>query len=123
MCVLTCDCVGVAGRLAARNENDIALARVGILVLEKEEVVDAVVAQSGRLDDDAERAGEVLLNDEVLLAADLRCRGRLSSVQRCAKCTGRLQALPLDKARHASRLRKPNLLLQVDTAGPCGPFP
>jgi hypothetical protein len=49
--------MSVAGRLAAGDEDDIALARVRVLVLEEEEVVDAVVAQRGGLDDDAQRTG------------------------------------------------------------------
>lgn len=49
---LTCDSVSVARRLAPRNEDDIALARVGVVVLEEEKVVDAVIAQGRGLDHD-----------------------------------------------------------------------
>lgn len=43
---LTCDGSGVPGAFAASDEDDIALARVGIVVLEKEELVDAIVLES-----------------------------------------------------------------------------
>lgn len=66
----------MAGRLAAGNEDDITLARVAVLVLEKEEIVDAVVAQRRGLDDDAERAGEALLDHKVLLPTDLGTGGK-----------------------------------------------
>ena len=68
---LTCDGVSVVGRLAASDEDDIPLVRVGVFVLEEEEVVDAVVAESRGLDHDAEWPGKLLFNHEVLLAANL----------------------------------------------------
>jgi hypothetical protein len=54
---LTCDVVSVAGRLAASDEDDIPLARICVFVLEKEEIVDAVIAQGRGLDHDTKRAG------------------------------------------------------------------
>lgn len=54
---LTCDIVSVAGRLAAGDEDDIALACIGVLVLEEEEIVDAVVAQCRGLDHDTKWPG------------------------------------------------------------------
>lgn len=41
---LTRNCINVSGRLAPRNEDNIALTDIGVVVLKKEEVVDAVVA-------------------------------------------------------------------------------
>lgn len=63
--------MGVAGRFAACDEDDIPLARICVLVLEKKEVVDAVVAKRRGLDHHAEWASKLLFNDEVLLAANL----------------------------------------------------
>jgi hypothetical protein len=54
---LTCDVMSVAGRLAAGDEDDIPLACICVLVLEKEEIVDAVIAQGRGLDHDTKRAG------------------------------------------------------------------
>ena len=61
----------MAGRLAAGHEDDIALAGVGIVVLEKEKLVDTVVLQLRNLDDGANGPAQVPLDDEVLLAAHL----------------------------------------------------
>jgi hypothetical protein len=68
---LTCDVLGMSGTFAPRHEYDIALAGVGIVVLQKEELVDAVLLQRRDLDDDADRTGQALLDDQVLLPADL----------------------------------------------------
>ena len=59
------------GALAPRHEDDIALARIGVIVLEKEELVDAVLLQGRDLDDVADRAGQTALDDQVLLAPNL----------------------------------------------------
>lgn len=44
--VRTCYRVSMMGRLAPRNEDHIALTRVGIVVFEEEEVIGAIVSQS-----------------------------------------------------------------------------
>lgn len=41
--LLTCDILSVKGAFTPGHENDIALARVGIIVFQKEELVDAVI--------------------------------------------------------------------------------
>ncbi len=68
---LTCDGMSVAARFTAGDEDNIPLVRIGVFVLEEEEVVDAVVAESRGLDHDAEWPGKLLFNHKVLLAANL----------------------------------------------------
>lgn len=70
--------------LAACHEHDIALARVGVGVFEKEKLVDAVVLQRRRLGNRAERAGKGLFNDEVFLAANLSSQEIRTEPQRGA---------------------------------------
>lgn len=68
---LTCNVLGVPSTLPPSNEDDIALYCAHIVALQEEELVDAVVLESRDLDDGSNRAGEALLDDEVLLALDL----------------------------------------------------
>jgi len=49
--------MGVAGGLAASDEDNISLARICVFVLEEEKIVDAVVTKGGGLDHDTERTG------------------------------------------------------------------
>jgi len=61
----------MACAFAPSDENDVALACIGIILLEEEELVDAVVLKGCDLDDESDGTGEALFNDEVLLAPDL----------------------------------------------------
>ena len=92
---LTCDGVSVVGRLAASDEDDIPLVRVGVFVLEEEEVVDAVVAESRGLDHDAEWPGKLLFNHEVLLAANLGAQ--------CCQSPQSLSAMRARTGAHSQR--------------------
>jgi hypothetical protein len=64
--------MSVVRRLASSDEDNISLACVCIVVLKKEKIVDTVVAQGRGLDNHAYWSSQCLLNNEVLLAADLR---------------------------------------------------
>jgi len=68
---LTSNGMGVAGGFAACDEDNIPLTRICVLVLEKEEVVDAVVAKGRSFDHHAEGTSKLLFNNEILLATDL----------------------------------------------------
>lgn len=57
--------------LATDEEHHIALAGVDVVVLEKEDLVDAVLLQRTELDEKTNRSGQRLLNDQVLLASNL----------------------------------------------------
>lgn len=57
--------------LAAGDEDHVPLARVGILLLQKEELVDAVLSEGRNLDDCANWSGEALFEDKVFPSADL----------------------------------------------------
>jgi hypothetical protein len=48
--LLTRYCLCMAAALAAGDENDIALARVGIIVFQDEKLVDAILLEGGNLD-------------------------------------------------------------------------
>jgi hypothetical protein len=52
----TCNRLGVMPALPTRNEHDIALASVRIIVFEKEELVNAVVVKRRHLDHVTDRA-------------------------------------------------------------------
>lgn len=57
--------------LASDKEHHIALAGVDVVVLEKEDLVDAVLLQRTELDEKTNRSGQRFLNDQVLLASNL----------------------------------------------------
>lgn len=78
---LTCDGLRVPSTLAASDEDDISLARSDIIALQKEEFVDTVVLKGCNLGNGSDRAGEALLDDEVLLALDLNRRGEAGSMK------------------------------------------
>lgn len=59
--------------LASNEEDNVPLAGVDIVVLEEEELVDAVFLESAELDEQSNGAGQRALDDEVLLASDLSC--------------------------------------------------
>ncbi len=98
--ILTGDSLGMATALAARDEDDVVLAGIRVVVFEKEELVDAVVVERRDLDDDADGAGQALLDDEVLLPADL--------------------GLVTSKSRGVA-LAVAYLRPREDRGGPCGP--
>ena len=66
----TCYVLCVTAALATGHEDDIALARVGISVFEKEKLVDAIVLERRDFGYGAYGAGEALFDDEVFLAAN-----------------------------------------------------
>jgi hypothetical protein len=61
--------------LAAGNEDDITLRGIDVVVVEDEELVDAVFLECAGLDDGAYGPEETAVEDDILLAADLRSRG------------------------------------------------
>jgi len=83
--------MSVPSRLAPRNEDDIALAAIGVLVLKKEEVVDAVVAQGRGFDDHTKRAGQFFLNDKILLPTHLSWERDARLSVRCCVNSGHQQ--------------------------------
>jgi hypothetical protein len=64
----------VLAKFAPSYEDDVSLARVGILLLQKEELFDSVLAESRDLDYASNWPGEALLDDDVLLPSHLRSR-------------------------------------------------
>lgn len=61
--------------------NDVALRRVGVVVLELERFVHAIFSERRELDKETQRANQVSANDQILLSSDLRNRSALSSRQ------------------------------------------
>lgn len=53
----TCNGMGVAGRLAPSDEDDISLACVCVFVFEEEKIVDTVVAQGRGFNNNAKWTG------------------------------------------------------------------
>ncbi len=78
--------LSMSSTLPARNEDHIALAGVGIVILEIEDLVDAIVLESRELHKETDRTCEIPLKDEVLLPPDLNdlevsglcCRGGIN---------------------------------------------
>lgn len=100
---LTCDGLRVPSTLAASDEDDISLARSDIVALQKEEFIDTVVLKRCNLDNGSYRAGEALLDDEVLLALDLNRRDE----------AGVNEAGPMSLRRRRARVR-PGVGLTID---------
>lgn len=69
--VLTCNRLGISSTFASRDEDDISLASIRVLILEEEEVIDAIIPQRRGFDYQTNRACEALFNNKVLLSADL----------------------------------------------------
>lgn len=69
---LTCNGSSMATALAPSNENNIALARVGVVVLKEKHLIDSIVCQCLKLDYDPKRSRQSLFKNEILLAAHLR---------------------------------------------------
>ena len=67
----------MAGAFTSRHEHHIALACIGIVVFEKEELVHSVILKCRDLDHGANGAGKTSFDDEVLFTADLE-RGRMN---------------------------------------------
>lgn len=74
---LTCYGLRMPAALSSGDKDDIALARIHIIVLEDEELVDAVLLQCGDLDDGADGADQAAVKHEVLFTADLQMRQKL----------------------------------------------
>lgn len=68
---LTCDALDLAATLATRNEDDIALACIDVIVLENEKLLNAVFLKCRDLDYDADGTHETAVEDDILLAPDL----------------------------------------------------
>lgn len=66
---------------SSRNEDDVPLTRIDIVILEDEELVDAKLLQRGNLDDGAYGAHETAVEDNVLLAADLEAGASVGMVE------------------------------------------
>jgi hypothetical protein len=67
----------MATTLAARNEDDVALACIGVVVLQNEELVHPIFLKSCNLDYSPDWANKTLVEDNVLLSTDLgrmRCK-------------------------------------------------
>ena len=60
--------------LAPSNEHYIALANIGIVVLQEEDLVDSVILKSRELDEYAYRTSQTSLKDQILLPTYLRNR-------------------------------------------------
>lgn len=69
---LGCYCFGVATAFAPRDEDDITLARIDVVVFEDEELVDSVLLEYSDLDNDANGTDQASIKDDVFLTADLR---------------------------------------------------
>lgn len=63
----------MSSTLPAGDKDNIALSVAHIVALQEKELVDTIVLECRYLDDGSNRAGEALLDDEILLALDL-CR-------------------------------------------------
>lgn len=68
----TCYSFGMAAAFAPRDEDDITLARIDVVVFEDEELVDSVLLEDGDLDNDANGTDQASIKDDIFLAADLR---------------------------------------------------
>ena len=68
----TCYCARLFGILAANEEDDIPLAGIDIVVFQKENLVYAIFLERTELDEKTNSPSQRLLNDQVLLASDLR---------------------------------------------------
>jgi hypothetical protein len=68
----TCYCARLFGILAANEENDIPLAGVDIVVFQEKDLVYAIFLKGAELDEQANGTGQRLLNDQILLASDLK---------------------------------------------------
>lgn len=61
--------------LAAGDEDDIMLRGIDVVVVEDEELVDAVFLEGAGLDDGAYGPEQTAVEDDILFAANLRSRG------------------------------------------------
>lgn len=71
---LTCYRLSVAAAFTSRDEHDVALARIGILILKNEELVDSVLLEGSDLDYYANWPDQAPIEDDIFLAADLLSR-------------------------------------------------
>jgi hypothetical protein len=84
---------------ATNHENNVSLAGIDIVILEEEGLVNAILLESAELHKKADRPGERLLNDEILLASYLESRqlGGRTSLPPLDTCS----PLPAATAAHA----------------------
>lgn len=71
---LTCYGLCMSAAFSASHKDDIALARIHVVILENEELIDAILLKRSNLDDCADGADQAAVKHEVLLAADLQKR-------------------------------------------------
>lgn len=60
------------GVLASDEKHHVALAGIDIVILQEEDLVNTVLLKSTELDKEADRSSKRFLNNQVLLATDLR---------------------------------------------------
>lgn len=64
----------MAAAFASCDEDDVALAGIDILILKNEKLINAVLLKRGDLDNYADWPNEASVEDNVLLAANLKWR-------------------------------------------------
>lgn len=83
---LGCYSFGMAAAFAPRDEDDITLARIDVVVFEDEELVDSVLLEDGDLDNDANGTDQASIKDDIFLAADLHPQAGREGL--CGPCCG-----------------------------------
>lgn len=77
----------MAPAFASGHKDDVALARIHIIVLQDEELIDAVFLESCDPDDCADGPDQTAIKHEVLLAADLTDGERIPVISRQRFCS------------------------------------
>lgn len=72
----------MAATFPSRNEDDVALARIDILILEDEEFIDSILLERRNLNYYANWADEASIEDDILLATNLLSEGKMSNEHR-----------------------------------------
>jgi hypothetical protein len=68
--------------LASHDENDVALARIDIVVFKYKELIDPVFLKRGGLHNSADRADQTAIKDNILLPSNLLKKGTNVSLLR-----------------------------------------
>jgi hypothetical protein len=68
----TCYCACLFGVLAANEEHDVSLTGIDIVILQEKDLVYAIFLERAELDKKTDSPSERFLNDQILLASDLR---------------------------------------------------
>lgn len=68
---LTCYHANLLRILSADQENNVSLAGIDVVILQEERFVDAIFLKIAELDDQANSASQRLLDDQILLSAEL----------------------------------------------------